>query len=121
VSLCVFVPLHRPQSQRKVAKNPTLDSGLTDVFTSDVGGRACVLMVLSPGKLRTDGHVTPKDLANQDKRGEPKPLKERGQTKQGQEMVAAEWAESFTGASKLNLADALAWQRDAAKAGRPPF
>jgi hypothetical protein len=36
--------------------------------------------------------------------------------------VAAEWAEkasALLAASKLNLADALAWQRDAAKAGAP--
>ena len=40
----------------------------------------------------------------------------------GQEAIAAEWAEkaqSLLGASKLNIADALAWQRDAAKAGAP--
>ncbi|MDD2711457.1 MAG: DUF349 domain-containing protein [Simplicispira sp.] len=39
-----------------------------------------------------------------------------------QEAMAAEWAEKATvllGASKLNIADALAWQRDAAKAGAP--
>ncbi|MBY0412311.1 MAG: DUF349 domain-containing protein, partial [Burkholderiaceae bacterium] len=40
----------------------------------------------------------------------------------GQEAIAAEWAEraqSLLAASKLNIADALAWQRDAAKAGAP--
>ncbi|SFP45936.1 DUF349 domain-containing protein [Variovorax sp. 770b2] len=40
----------------------------------------------------------------------------------GQEAIAAEWAqkaEALLGQSKLNIADALAWQRDAAKAGAP--
>ncbi|WP_296792988.1 DUF349 domain-containing protein [Variovorax sp.] len=40
----------------------------------------------------------------------------------GQEAIAAEWAqkaEGLLGQSKLNIADALAWQRDAAKAGAP--
>lgn len=39
-----------------------------------------------------------------------------------QESIATEWAEKAQGllaASKLNIADALAWQRDAAKAGAP--
>lgn len=40
----------------------------------------------------------------------------------GQEAIAAEWAqkaEALLAQSKLNIADALAWQRDAAKAGAP--
>lgn len=40
----------------------------------------------------------------------------------GQEAIAAEWAEkaqALLGAARLNIADALAWQRDAAKAGAP--
>ena len=40
----------------------------------------------------------------------------------GQEAIAAEWADkaqALLTASKLNIADALAWQRDAAKAGAP--
>ncbi|OYY49806.1 MAG: hypothetical protein B7Y54_12845 [Polaromonas sp. 35-63-240] len=65
-----------------------------------------------------------KDLANRDK-GAAKPLKEKLdeiKRSKGQEAVAAEWAEkagALLAASKLNLADALAWQRDAAKAGAP--
>lgn len=41
---------------------------------------------------------------------------------EGQEAIAAEWAakaEALLAAPKLNIADALAWQRDAAKAGAP--
>ena len=65
-----------------------------------------------------------KDLANRDK-GAAKPLKEKldeAKRSKGQELVAAEWAakaQALLGAGKLNLADALAWQRDAAKAGAP--
>ncbi len=65
-----------------------------------------------------------KDLANRDK-GAAKPLKEKldeVKRSKGQELVAAEWAvkaQALLSASKLNLADALAWQRDAAKAGAP--
>lgn len=65
-----------------------------------------------------------KELANRDK-GAAKPLKEKLdelKRSKGQEAVAAEWAEkahALLALSKLNLADALAWQRDAAKAGAP--
>ena len=65
-----------------------------------------------------------KDLANRDK-GAVKPLKEKldeVKRSKGQEAAAAEWAEkarALLALPKLNLADALAWQRDAAKAGAP--
>jgi len=65
-----------------------------------------------------------KDLANRDK-GAAKLVKERLddiKRAKGQEAVAAEWADkaqALLALSKLNLADALAWQRDAAKAGAP--
>ncbi|WP_372827546.1 DUF349 domain-containing protein [Polaromonas sp.] len=65
-----------------------------------------------------------KDLANRDK-GAAKPLKEKldeAKRAKNQEVVAAEWADkgqALLALKKLNLADALAWQRDAAKAGAP--
>ena len=65
-----------------------------------------------------------KDLANRDK-GAAKPLKEKLddlKRAKGQEAAAAEWADKaqvLLALGKLNLADALAWQRDAAKAGAP--
>ena len=65
-----------------------------------------------------------KDLANRDK-GAAKPLKEKLdelKRSKGQEAIAAEWADkanTLLALNKLNLADALAWQRDAAKAGAP--
>lgn len=65
-----------------------------------------------------------KEMSGRDK-GAAKPLRERLdeiKRARGQEAIAAEWAakaEALLGAPKLNIADALAWQRDAAKAGAP--
>jgi len=65
-----------------------------------------------------------KELSVRDK-GAAKPLREKLdeiKRAKGQEVIAAEWAEkarALLEASKLNIADALAWQRDAAKAGAP--
>ena len=58
-------------------------------------------------------------------RGAAKPLREKldelKRTK-GAELIAAEWARKATALlalPRLNMADAMAWQRDAAKAGAP--
>lgn len=65
-----------------------------------------------------------KELSLRDK-GAAKALKEKLddlKRAKGQESIAAEWAlkaEGLLAATKLNIADALAWQRDAAKAGAP--
>jgi len=65
-----------------------------------------------------------KELSNRD-RGAAKPLKEKldeQKRQKAQEHIAAEWAqkaEALIGQSRLNLADAMAWQRDAARAGAP--
>ncbi|MGC4396193.1 DUF349 domain-containing protein [Hydrogenophaga sp. T2] len=65
-----------------------------------------------------------KELSQRD-RGAAKPLKEKLdelKRQKAQEQAATEWsakAEALLGASRLNLADALAWQRDAARAGAP--
>ena len=65
-----------------------------------------------------------RELSHRDK-GAAKPLKEkldelrRAKT---QDTLAAEWAakaQALLAAPRLNLADAMAWQRDAAKAGAP--
>ncbi|MCX7278645.1 MAG: DUF349 domain-containing protein [Burkholderiales bacterium] len=58
-------------------------------------------------------------------RGAAKPLKEKLdelKRSKGAEIIAAEWARKATALlalPKLNMADAMAWQRDAAKAGAP--
>jgi hypothetical protein len=65
-----------------------------------------------------------KELSSRDK-GAAKILREKLdeiKRARGQDALAAEWAEraqSLLGSTRLNIADALAWQRDAAKAGAP--
>lgn len=65
-----------------------------------------------------------KELSGRDK-GAARPVREKLdeiKRAKGQEVIAAEWAqkaEVLLAQSKLNIADALAWQRDAAKAGAP--
>ncbi len=65
-----------------------------------------------------------RELSTRDK-GAAKLLRERlddAKRAKAQEAIAAEWdakARTLLGLSKLNIADALAWQRDAAKAGAP--
>jgi ATP-dependent RNA helicase SUPV3L1/SUV3 len=65
-----------------------------------------------------------KELSARDK-GAARPLREKLdelKRAKGQENLAGEWAErgqALLTLAKLNLADALAWQRDAAKAGAP--
>ncbi len=65
-----------------------------------------------------------KELSARDK-GAAKPLREKLdeiKRAKGHEAVAAEWAEkvnALLALGKLNIADAMAWQRDAARAGAP--
>jgi len=65
-----------------------------------------------------------RELGARDK-GAARPVRERLdelRRAKGQEALAAEWAtraQALLDVSKLNIADALAWQRDAAKAGAP--
>jgi hypothetical protein len=65
-----------------------------------------------------------RELSSRDK-GAAKLLRERlddAKRAKLQESIAAEWAakaEGLLGLTKLNIADAMAWQRDAAKAGAP--
>ncbi len=65
-----------------------------------------------------------KELSGRDK-GAAKPLREKLdeiKRAKGQEAIAVEWAakaQALLDVPKLNIADALAWQRDAAKAGAP--
>ncbi len=65
-----------------------------------------------------------RELAARDK-GAARPVRERLddiRRAKGQEVVAAEWAakaHTLLLVPKLNIADAMAWQRDAAKAGAP--
>ena len=62
---------------------------------------------------------------NKKDKGAAKPVRERideARRLKAQETIAAEWAakaQALLDMGKLNIADALAWQRDAAKAGAP--
>jgi len=65
-----------------------------------------------------------KELSVKDK-GAAKPVREKldeAKRTKGQEALVLEWAakaQALLDTAKLNIADALAWQRDAAKAGAP--
>jgi ATP-dependent RNA helicase SUPV3L1/SUV3 len=65
-----------------------------------------------------------RELSARDK-GAAKPLREKLdeiKRSKGQEVLAAEWAaraQALVALEKINIADAMAWQRDAAKAGAP--
>ena len=65
-----------------------------------------------------------RELSARDK-GAARPLREKLdeiKRAKGQEAIAAEWAErarQLLAQPRLNIADAMAWQRDAAKAGAP--
>ncbi|MEI7784565.1 MAG: DUF349 domain-containing protein [Betaproteobacteria bacterium] len=65
-----------------------------------------------------------RELSQRDK-GAARPLREKLdelRRARGQDLLAADWAargQALLDAARLNLADALAWQRDAAKAGAP--
>jgi ATP-dependent RNA helicase SUPV3L1/SUV3 len=65
-----------------------------------------------------------KEMGGKDK-GAAKLLREKLdeiKRSKGQESIAQEWADkaqALLGVGKLNIADAMAWQRDAAKAGAP--
>ncbi|WP_114972427.1 DUF349 domain-containing protein [Rhodoferax ferrireducens] len=65
-----------------------------------------------------------KDISGKDK-GAAKLLREKLdeiKRSKGQESIAQEWADkaqALLAVAKLNIADAMAWQRDAAKAGAP--
>lgn len=65
-----------------------------------------------------------KELSHRD-RGAAKPLKEKldeVKRQKNQEQIGVEWAakaQALLDQPRLNLADALAWQRDAARAGAP--
>ena len=65
-----------------------------------------------------------KDISQRD-RGAAKPLKEKldeQKRQKTQEQIAVDWAQkaqALLDQSRMNLADAMAWQRDAARAGAP--
>ncbi len=79
---------------------------------------------LQTGPREAALHEVYRELSSKDK-GVAKQLKEKIdeiKRSHGQEALASDWAQKaalILSAPRLNMADALAWQRDAAKAGAP--
>ena len=113
----------------KAAKNPAahpLDALTGGAFSAPTSGERAAKIREWLGKNPSPEQMQEvfKELSHRDK-GAAKPLREKlDELKRSasQEHIAADWAvkaESLIAAPKLNIADALAWQRDAAKAGAP--
>jgi hypothetical protein len=111
---------------KSAATNHPLDSVTGGAFSAPTSGeRAARLREW----LATE--PTPEQMAevykefSQRDRGAAKPLKEKldeQKRQKTQEQIAVDWAHKAQGLldqSRMNLADALAWQRDAARAGAP--
>jgi predicted TIM-barrel fold metal-dependent hydrolase len=114
------------QASSKTLDLSGLDTLTGGVFTAPTSGeriarlREWLLKEPSPEQMQD----VYKELSSRDK-GAAKILREKLdeiKRARGQDALAAEWAEraqSLLGSARLNIADALAWQRDAAKAGAP--
>jgi hypothetical protein len=100
-----------------------LTAGIFQAATS--GDRSARLREwLQTGPSEASLHEVYRELSSKDK-GVAKQLKEKIdeiKRSHGQEALASDWAQKaalIVSAPRLNIADALAWQRDAAKAGAP--
>ena len=115
-----------PVASTKSAEAHPLDALTHGAFSAHTSGErmACIRewLATSPGNDQLQQVF--KELSVKDK-GAAKLLRERlDEIKRSktQATIAQEWADkaqALLALSKLNLADALAWQRDAAKAGAP--
>ncbi|MDM0112671.1 DUF349 domain-containing protein [Variovorax sp. J22R133] len=103
-----------------------LDALTGGAFTAPTSGERAqrVRDWLAAGPAAEQLHDVFKELSGRDK-GAARLVREKLdeiKRTRGQESIAAEWAQKAQGLleqPKLNIADALAWQRDAAKAGAP--
>jgi len=115
-----------PPSSSSPAAVSHLDSLTGGVFSAPTSGeRASRIKVwLDSDPALEQLQEVFKELSHRD-RGAAKLLKERldeVRRQKGQVLLAQEWAqkaEDLLAQERLNLADALAWQRDAARAGAP--
>jgi ATP-dependent RNA helicase SUPV3L1/SUV3 len=115
----------KPAGAKPAAVHP-LDALTGGAFSAHTSGdrTARVREWLATGPSTERMQEVCKELSARDK-GAAKPLREKlDELKRAsaQEHIAAEWADkanALLALGKLNLADALAWQRDAAKAGAP--
>ena len=114
------------QATLKPNDNRSLDSLTGGAFSAPTSGeraaRVREWLAADPGMEQMQEVF--RELSGRDK-GAAKLLRERIdeiKRSKGQEAIAAEWAEkarTLLALGKLNIADAMAWQRDAAKAGAP--
>ncbi|GAB2471324.1 hypothetical protein GCM10027082_23350 [Comamonas humi] len=119
------VPEPTPAPAKAVAVHP-LDAMTGGAFSAATSGdRAAKVREWLAGNPSSEQlQEVFKELSARDK-GAAKAIRERLEElrrAKGQEALAVEWAdkaEKLLQAGKLNIADALAWQRDAAKAGAP--
>ena len=112
-----------PSKPLDLANLDPLTAGIFQATTS--GDRSARLREwLQTGPNEALLHEVYRELSSKDK-GVAKQLKEKIdeiKRSHGQEALASDWAqkaELILSAPRLNMADALAWQRDAAKAGAP--
>jgi len=114
------------QAQAKNTEAHPLDALTGGAFSAPTSGeRAARVREWLAGNPSTEQiQEVFKELSVRDK-GAARALRERLdelKRAKGQEAIAAEWAEkaqALLAAPKLNIADAMGWQRDAAKAGAP--
>ena len=114
------------QAPAKTAEAHPLDALTHGVFSAQTSGERMsrVREWLASAPTAEQIQAVFKDLSGKDK-GAAKLLREKlDEIKRSrtQESIAQEWADkaqALLAVGKLNIADALAWQRDAAKAGAP--
>jgi ATP-dependent RNA helicase SUPV3L1/SUV3 len=114
------------KSSSKPADLSQLDAMTGGAFTAPTSGeRAARLREWLAGEPSPDAMADVyRELSHRDK-GAAKALKEKLdeiKRAKAQDAIAEEWAtkaQALLGQPRLNLADAMAWQRDAAKAGAP--
>ncbi len=119
-------PTQDSQARAKALDLKALDALTGGAFTAATAGeRAARIRAWMAGEPSPEQMAEVfKELSNRDK-GAAKPLREKLdelRRARGQDALAADWAaraQALLDATRLNLADALAWQRDAAKAGAP--
>ncbi len=117
--------INQPKTVKAAAAHP-LDELTCGAFSAPTSGEraAKVREWLSSNPSTEQMQEVYKELLVRDK-GAAKPLREKlDELKRSasQEHIAADWAvkaQALLDAPRLNIADALAWQRDAAKAGAP--
>lgn len=119
-------PAVNPSHGSKAPDAHPLDASTGGVFSAATSGERLsrVLAWLETGPSLEQMNEVFKDLSHRD-RGAAKPLKEKMEELRrvrAQEQAAVEWAsraQALLEPQRINLADALAWQRDAARAGAP--